>query len=392
MSTLHDLIRYESPHSGLALRKTLYGAGETGQAIADCLALANAEVKGRRFLFLGVDADASGTERLLGVEREALLEFRQRLERLVPACIEPGLDLVVRAIEVEGRLIGYVRLKNCESPPYLAARALGRGLRPGQGFIRRGARNHPLTRQDLQRLFARSRAPAVAVDAPVEIGFAGHEPQRRIVLPALPVNKLPSELAAERLKALLIANDQSRDLFGRTETQIARLMHAKLYGVDVPFQKRGDDTLVSSLKQLERDYGPADRHYMYEVRSHKLNLIVANRSDDNLHDAVLELSVPRLRGTGIADRIYAEADNGLPRDGYPTLVSGASEVRVRAELETLYAGLGISAFREPLRFWVRDEAVGRLLPIAYTLHADALAAPVEGRLEIELVSASLKSV
>jgi len=41
MATLAHLIRYESPHSGLAFRESLYRKGEDAEVVADCLALVN---------------------------------------------------------------------------------------------------------------------------------------------------------------------------------------------------------------------------------------------------------------------------------------------------------------------------------------------------------------
>ena len=63
MSTLEQLIRFESAHSRLAFRRDIYGAGQDAEAVIDCLALANADTSARRYLFLGVDdsGDAGAT-------------------------------------------------------------------------------------------------------------------------------------------------------------------------------------------------------------------------------------------------------------------------------------------------------------------------------------------
>lgn len=332
--------------------------------------------------FFGVDAYDEGRRELVGVDRNELARFRQRFKRLVAKYIEPELKATVRAVEIDGCLIGYVRIDDCYTPPFLARRALGKRIQVGQGYIRRGTRNRPLRRCDLKRMFAGGREPA-GTPAAVRIGFAAQEPQAQVTLPALSVSKLPSEVAGERLKSMLELHDQSRERFGQTESRLTRLMHAKLYGAEVPFEKHSDDSLVSALKNVDIDYSGADAHYLYEVRAHRLNLSVINETDENLHDAVLHLKMPVVEGAGFADRVYAEDQTELRQDaGYPKVGSDARTVSVEAELGTLYVGRNTLAFREPARFWARPEAAGKAVPVDYELFAREFEAPVKGSLII----------
>ena len=382
MTTLAHLIRFESPHSGLAFRKSLYGPGDEDEVVADCLALANAEVRGRRFLIIGVDAADAEDRPITGVDRSELARFRKRFERLISRCVEPELDATVRAVELDGKLIGYVRIKNCEAPPYLATRALGKKIQVGQGYIRRGSKNFPLRRSDLKRMFADVQVPREG-EPLVRVRFAGNEPSERLTLPALSVSRLPSELAADRLKGMLEMHDQARERFGRTETMLSRLMHAKLYGAEVPFEKHSDQSLVVALQNVDIDYSAADAHYLYETRAHRLNLLVSNESESNLHDAVLEVTVPRVQGTGLAERVFDEDQiTSRARSGYPAITPGKHTVSIRAELGTLYAGRSVRAFAEPARFWVRPAAAGKAVPLDFELVADELAAPIKGSLVI----------
>ena len=143
MTTLRDLILDEKPHSGLAFRETVYEPREDDQVIVDCLALANSDCRGRRYLFFGVDVYDEERRELVGVDRDELARFRQRFKRLIARYIEPELTATVRAVEIDECLVGYVRIDDCSAPPYLARRALGNRLQIGQGYIRRGSRNRP---------------------------------------------------------------------------------------------------------------------------------------------------------------------------------------------------------------------------------------------------------
>ena len=391
MSTLEHLIRYESPHSGIVFRRDLYRADDDAGLVIDCLALANAELRGRRFVFLGVDERGVDGRMLVGVHRPELKRFKSRFERLLAMHIEPLLNAIVRAVEIDGHLIAYIRIKDCLSPPYLVKQDLGDTLKAGMGFVRRGASNYPLQRSDMQRMFARSRE-VVAAKPAIRVGFADRDPAGHLTLPVLPVSKLPSELAADRLRSLLAAHSEARDIFGRTQTQFSRLMHARVFGVDVPYRKRSDDSLVTALENVESDYSAADKHYLYEVRAHKLNFTIANDGDSNLHNARFRVVLPQTEGAGIADRVYSGDESEIAPDGYPKTASGSRTISLETDLGTLYAGRNVRAFREPARFWVRDEAAGRAVAIDYVLRADELAEPFEGSLVIYIDRASLKSV
>jgi hypothetical protein len=131
---------------------------------------------------------------------------------------------------------------------------------------------------------------------------------------------------------------------------------------------------------------------MYEVRTHRLNLVVANDSEDYLRDARLQLRIPHVDGIGIAERIHPESATGTVRDGYPGVTTEGRSICVSAELGTLPAQHSVRAFREPLRFWAREQAVGMEIRIDYELTARELAEPLQGTLTIHIERATLKSV
>lgn len=391
MATVEHLIRYESAYSGLSFRRGIYRREEDAEAVIDCLALANAEVQGRRYLVLGVDDAAGEGQRLVGVDRHELERFGRRLLKLIDTAVEPALSVAVRGVELDGRLIGYVRIKDCVSQPYLAKRAIGKALQTGSGYIRRGACNHPLQRSDLARMFApsrRARRPA----AKIRVSFLGREPIEHLTLPALALNKLPSELAAERLRSLLAAQKLSRDAFGRSETRIERLSHARLYGMDVPFEKRSQESLVMALDRAECDYRAADEHHMYEVRAHKLNLLLVNETQRRLHRVAVHLRIPLVQGVGVAARVYTESEGKLPPDGYPLVSFGRRVVTLSADLDTVFGQRSVPVFREPARFWAREEAVGKSITVEYEVRASELKEPVRGNLVLSIDKAALENV
>lgn len=392
MSSIENTIRFESASSGVTFRKVLYGRDEAAAAVMDCIALANADLKAqRRYLFLGVDDVPGGERRLTGVDRSELARFKRRFLALVAESIEPAPIVAVRGLEIDGRMIGVVRLKECHQLPYLTKKPIAGKLPAGVGFIRRGARNMALTRSDLQRMFAAQPA-AQPQSMPIEIGFPDTGLGDRICLPVLRLRKLPSELAAEQLKGMLAARDKAREAFGRTETQFHRLMHAKYFGLDAPFESHTDESLMHALKRVKKDNKLADRHYKYEVRAHKLGLVAANRHEADFHDLSLRLTITRIPGIGVAGKIYTGIEDAPDTDGYPQVRADDRRIVIETEIASLQSGRQVSLFREPVRFWTREEAASKTVDIDYELSADELDTPICGTLHIDIDPESLRSV
>ena len=344
MSRLEDLIRYESPGSSVAFRGAIYGPQDDAELVRDCVALANADVRTRRrFIFLGVDDSGSDARRFPGVRRKDLIRLKQDLSARLAQLIEPVLEPSVHGIEIDGTLIGILCFEDCRAAPYLTKRNLGANLPAGVGFIRRGARIMPLQRADMRRMFERSAERELPA-ALVRVGFAGKELESRVTLPVLGIKKLPSQVAADRLRTVLEANAQAREAFGETQTRIARLVHAKVFGVDAPFQKQGDATLMQVMASVDKDHGAADDHYRYEVRAHKLDLLVSNDRETVLNNVRLVLMLGKSPGIGVARRIYAEHDDLVPRDGYPEVVETGSKIRISADIGTLHPQRRCHAF------------------------------------------------
>lgn len=109
MDRLEDIVRFESANSAVAFRDRAYADDEHAELLRDLLGLANAPVTGPRFLFLGVH-DASGERRIVGLAPQTWSDLKHRLESLLGGSIEPPLKVAVRALQVDGALIGMLSL------------------------------------------------------------------------------------------------------------------------------------------------------------------------------------------------------------------------------------------------------------------------------------------
>jgi hypothetical protein len=387
MATLEDLVLYESANSALAFREQAYAPADTARALRDAIALANADVAGPRFLFIGV-RDGAGAERSLpGISAEAASAMKRTLPALLARSVEPPLKIEMKSLKIRDARIALLCISECGNAPYLLRRRVA-GLPAGIGWIRRGTQQTQLTRSDLQRLFTRRLAPsAEAVD--VEIAFAGEPPRHELELPVLPLEQLPSAAAASRVRKMLEAKTTAQQVLGEMETRLSRLLHAKIFGIDQPYESHSDESLRIMINESRDEHAAADRHYELAVRAHKLELVARNRSDVALESVMLRLRLPNLAGIGVADTLYSSTGvDAAAATAYPLVRVGKRVIDIEADIGPLAAGETVAVFREPPRLWLREAAAGKSIALDYTIHARELREPIRDSLIIRIVQAA----
>ena len=386
MSVLDELIRYESANSGLAFREQVYSQTEARELVIDIVALANASVSGSRFLVLGVRDVVGGQRTLTGVSKAEFDVLKKLIRRLISGAVEPAFKIAVKTLMVDDSRIGVVIVSDCDNRPYLFTAEAGGDFPPGSGWVRRGTQQLPLQREDLQRMFeAKFTRPKPKLD--LRIGFPGSAPQNEITLRVLPLDELPSDLAAGRLRKMLEAKANAKEILGKTETQFSRLMHAQVFGMDEPYEARGEDTLKLQLERTAAEYARADEFYKYEVRAHQLDLVVAYDGESSLSSAMLQLKLPRLEGMGIAKHLYYSTERETDGDSYPEVDEGSHTIGVQTRFGSVQPGTMVKVFRQAPRIWMRQPAAGKTIPVDCTVHAPELSEPVHQTLIIRIVAA-----
>lgn len=381
MSALLDLVRNEGADSSIAFRERCYGRVDQADLLRDVIALANASVVGRRFLFIGVDDEPGRARRFPGISERTWMSFCAALPGYVSRTVEPQIKITLQAIEIEDRLVGAVCLDSCEDPPYLLARNVGAGLMAGSGWARRGTRVRPLLRKHLQRIFvSRFRCQEIG---DVSVGFPGDLPREELALPVMPLDGLPSAVAADKINRMLAAKRVSKDVLGRSDSHIERLVHTQVSGSSMPYKEQGTKTMRVRLRDLSLEHAAADDHYQYELRAHRLNLLLNNLSDKVQADLVLTLKFPRVDGLNVAERIYPAPGKPGPKSGtYPKVDAGPRTIVVQASGLRIPRRGSVQAFFEPLRLCLREAAAGQTIRVGYALQGPTLAKPVQGRLKI----------
>jgi hypothetical protein len=358
MSALSDLIRNEDADSSLAFRERVYRRGDQHEMLRDVIALANASVVGRRFLFLGVSDRPGGERRFPGITERSWKSFSSVFPAFLEHAVEPPIPVSLQAVDIDGALIGAVCLDICDDPPYLLARRISESLPAGGGWIRSGTRQERLLRKHLQKIFEARFQRQECGD--IAVGFPGDLPREELVLPVMPLEALPSEEVARKLNRMIDARRVSE-----------------------PYRERGTKTLRALVRKAPLEHLEADAYYQFETRAHRLNLLLNNLSDRAQKDLTLTLKFPRIDGVGVADRIHSPPGERSSKHGpYPKVDVGPRTIVVQARGLEIPFGGSIAAFYEPLRLLLREEVAGQTIRVAYSLQGPTLWRPVRGRLKI----------
>jgi hypothetical protein len=384
MGALIDLARDAPADSSVAFRQRIYRRGDQGELIRDVVALANAPVVGRRFLFLGID-DEARPRKFPGVTARSWRSFCEALPEFLARTVEPPLTVRFETLQVGEALIGAVCLDACEDPPYLLARRINAHLPAGGGWIRRKAGIRRLQRRDFERIFARRlRQPDAGQ---VRLGFPGEPPREELELAVLPLDELPSQREAEKFQRILKARQVSRAVLGRSDSRIARLVHTQVVGSAMPYQERGTGTMQVLLDKVPVEEAEADDYYRHEVRAHRVNIQLQNLSDQVQSDLLLTLKIPRVEGFEVARRLYAEPGSRIrpKQEHYPRLDVGPRTISIEAGPIRIPRRSSVEAFLEPLRLLLREDVEDDILRVGYVLRGPTLGQAIQGRLKIYVI-------
>ncbi|MCZ6476006.1 MAG: ATP-binding protein [Gammaproteobacteria bacterium] len=384
MSSLEKVIRSADAGSAIAFRERAYGEIERHGFLREILGLANALVDGPRYLIMGVRDSGPDGRIFVGISAAELGEAHEFYQTQIGRFIEPSLNIDLKSLEIDGASVAILTLNDCAQPPYLLREDVSNTMRAGSGWIRRSTESSRLRRADLQKLFKKAAVSPV-LQPTIQVNFAGEVPLEEITLAVLDLSELPSGVAGGKFRKLLEAREASRDIGGRTTTRIDRLVYAREFGSTQPYQRISEDSLVRRLDATEEDYRVADDYYEYEIRTHQVNISLANIGGADLLDAFLTLDFPHVDGLGISEYIRLAPDSEKERPaGYPTVETGERKIRVQSTIESVPRGATVQAFSQPLRIWVREPVAGLTLAVDYALRATSLSEPVIGTLRLHV--------
>ncbi len=385
MKRLARLVQSATPTTAVQFRKNAYGQNGVQSFLRDVLAMANAAVEGSRYIVTGAEFDARGRKRLLGVDRDDF-SGKPAYQSLANEHIEPPIRIRYQPVTVEGERLGVFEIGDCQDRPYMMRIDFSESLRRGDAYARLNNSAVKLGRRQLQSLFEKKFRDSVSA-ANIEIGFPGDIIHKDKKLSTCGLSQLPSAIASAKLHELIEA--KTRVHASASNTMVARLTHARLFGTDSPYEERSTDDIRAEMRQIERRYHNHDQHFLFTEHGSDLQLVILNQGEEDLTDASLTFALPNHTSFYVASQLPR-----LPRDDrfidrtpaehadYPAVTARDNAINVSVKLGDIPPGEPIDVFRTPLRLCVGSDLKGRRIGIQYSLFAQNLRTAATGKLRL----------
>jgi hypothetical protein len=259
-------------------------------------------------------------------------------------------------------------------------------LRRGDAYVRVDDAAVKMGRRQMQEMFELKFRHSVSADN-VEIGFPGEIIHKDLTVPVVDLSAMPSAIAGSKLRQLLDIREKYTN--SGSTTVMARLTHARLFGSDSPYEDRNAEELVKEMAEIRNKHKHDDDHYLFEIHSTKLQLVIYNQGEEPIQNASLSLVMPNHNSFYVASRLPK-----IPRDDrwidrgpaehseYPTVNFKDDSVHVSNTLGDISTDAPVQVFETPLRICIGKELKGRKLGIRYSLFASNLRRPAKGKLRL----------
>lgn len=180
-------------------------------------------------------------------------------------------------------------------------------LRRGDAYVRVNDSTVKMGRRQLQSMFEKKFQDSVSA-ANIEIGFPGDIIHKDKKIATHSFDKLPSVIASSKLHELIEA--KSRVHASASNTMVARLTHARLFGSDSPYEDRSTEEIMAEMRQIERLYRDYDSRFLFEEHVTPVQMVVLNQGAEEIKDASLSLVMPNHNAFHVATQLPK-----IPRDG-----------------------------------------------------------------------------
>jgi hypothetical protein len=385
MNSLARIVRSATPSTAVQFRKRAYGKSGVEHFLRDVLAMANASVEGSRYIIIGAEFDAKGRKRMYSVDREDF-SGKPAYQSLANDHIEPPLRIRYQPASIDGERVGVFEIGDCQDRPYMMRIDYSETLRRGDAYMRVNDSSVKMGRRQLQSMFERKFRDSVSA-ANVEIGFPGDIIHKDRKIRTCSFKKLPSAIASSKLHELIEA--KSRVHASASNTIVARLTHARLFGSDSPYEERSTEEIMAEMRQIERRYRDHDNYFLFEEHVTSLQLVVLNQGTEVIRDASLSLALPNHTDFHVATQLPK-----IPRDNvfiertpaeqseYPAVSLHDDSIQVSVKVGDIEPGEPVEVFTAPMRICVGTSLEGRRIGIQYSFFAQNLRAAAKGRLRL----------
>ena len=385
MDRLLKIAKTATSETSVQFRKQKYGSSDIRSFLRDVLAMANASVDGPRYIVVGADFDSRGRKRVHAVDADDFTG-KPSYQSLANEYIEPPLRIRYKPVSVDGKRVGVYEIADCQDRPYMMRIDYSETLRRGDAYVRSNNGTMKMGRRQLGKLFASKFRDSVSA-GDLEIGFPGEIIHKDLAIASCDLSRLPSAEASKKLKQLIEIQNSPRNT-GST-TVMARLTHARLFGMDDPYVDRSPDELLAEMDELRIKYRDADNHYLFATHGEPIQMVVYNQGEEPIIDASLSLALPNHNAFYVAEQLPLKPN----KDGfakrtpdeialYPSVSLKDNSIQITSKVGDIPVGEPVAVFGLPLLACVGRELKGKRFGVRYALHGQNLRSPAKGQLRL----------
>lgn len=385
MNRLLKIAQSATPCAQVQFRRDAYGKRGIRGFLRDMLAIANADVDGKRYIVTGINFDSKNKRQVVSIDA-ADFSGNPDYRSLVADFIEPPIMMRYQCITVDDLPVGVYEIGDCRDKPYMMRADYSETLRRGDAYARIDNAPVKIGRRMLQKLFEKRPQHSVP-EKSIEIGFPGEIIQKRLRVPTVDLRRLPSMIEHAKLDQLVSVRKDAKN--SGSTTTIARMVHTRLYGSDEPYEDRSATGILEEMDQIGQTYELHDQHFLFEENAVKLQLAIYNQSETPIQDASLTLLFPQhdalFVATSLPRPINADQQvNGssVSFSDYPAVSVSDNRIQASIHVGEIPTGAPIEVLETPLRLCVGSELSGKRMKMAYKLYGSNLRQPVKGKLTI----------
>ena len=392
MANLDDLINYEKEFTGLDFKRIQYDKKKHEDLIKDIMSMANADIEGDRYIIIGVDYKDSNDREIIEINKDEFVNSAT-YQQLIRDNIEPQIIFDYFSHEIDNKCLGIFKIIQCNDQPYMMKKAYG-NLRKGDCFIRKGDAQFSIIREDFDRIIAK-KINGKRFNGKVEIYFSNYTKNQEIALPTAIDIELPSEMEANKIRNII---EEKKEL---AKNNLNPESTSKVYSplFSVPIRQMSIEELEKKLLDVGKTYEREDLYEFFELRSHKLNIMIINEGDEYIEDASLQIDIDKIDGLVILDKIYFKPNYSMDKyflnDNfdfrYPKVEDRGANIRIHNSSRLMKTWnirhqIPEEAFLEPVRFLFLNDLAGHVVQLKCKLFGKNLKEPFEKILKIKVIS------
>jgi hypothetical protein len=379
-----ELIEHHEESIFLDFKREEYHAENKPELIKDVLAFANASYAAERYIIIGVVKDH---ERIT-ITPVVKPQDAATIQQYVHDNITPELIVSYTPYNYKGQNLMVLTISGTDAQPYYPSKLIMRGHKPflkeHDLWVRKGSHKVLGGREDLEKIYARRYAkPSLAG----KIDLAFKHGTRSLELPVIRNLELPSEVHKAAIIRQLFERQKLYDNHGRI--YLERFGHYSPGEDGDSYEAMDLKTLKERLASVERNYLDENKHYLFEQRGTKLQLVINNTGSEHLKDVMIELIFPASPGFLISESVplttyQLSVATGIDyQAGYPNVTFQKELIVVHSSLGEVRHKFPAEVFIKPLRVVVLEQGAGTEIKVQATVYAGNLPEPQEFELNIK---------